>query len=149
MKHKIKLLLFVLATVVVLGCLIFLAFVKESPEVCIKDRCFNVKIADDDAERASGLMFIEKLDDNAGMIFIFETSGNYSFWMKNTFIPLDIIWIDENKTIVYISKNNLPCNEICELIVPEKETMYVLEIKAGLAEKYGFKTGDAVWFHLV
>jgi uncharacterized membrane protein (UPF0127 family) len=94
-------------------------------------------------------MFVDALKENSGLIFVFGDQGNYSFWMKNMLIPLDIIWINENQELVYVSKNNAPCNDGCISITPPKEAKYVLEINAGLADKYGFEAGDKVWLHLV
>ncbi len=91
-------------------------------------------------------MFREKLDLDKGMLFIFEEEGEYSFWMKNTLIPLDIIWINKAKEVVFISGNTQPCQEeySCSSINPGKNAKYVLEINAGIAEKIGLKVGDKI-----
>src|SRR3989344_4541488 len=68
----------------------------------------NVEIADDNEERMKGLMFRERLDENAGMLFVFEDEQYQAFWMKNTLIPLDIIFIGKNLEIVDI-ENAVPC----------------------------------------
>ena len=82
-------------------------------------------------------MFVSEMPEDEGMLFIFEESGVYSFWMKNTLIPLDIIWLDEDKNIVFVKHNALPCKtEVCPSINPNASARYVLEINAGLAEKY-------------
>ena len=81
-------------------------------------------------------MFVKEMPENEGMLFIFEKSGIYPFWMKNTLIPLDIIWLDENQNIVFIKKNALPCKEDpCPSINPNKTARYVLEINSGLVDK--------------
>ena len=117
--------------------------------VCFKNKCFNVEIVDDNIERQRGLMFRESLDNDTGMLFIFEKSGVYPFWMKNTLIPLDIIWIDEKKEVVYISKNTLICkNDPCSSYNPNTLALYVLEINAGKAEEIGLKVGDKLEFNL-
>ena len=59
----------------------------------------------------NGLMFRENMDSDRGMLFIFEKEGEYPFWMKNTLIPLDIIWINKDKEVVFISENAQPCEE--------------------------------------
>jgi len=66
--------------------------------------------------------------------------------MKNTLIPLDLIWINSKKEIVYIKNNALPCNETCQPIVPNGKAKYVLEINTGIADKIGLKTGEKVDF---
>lgn len=90
-------------------------------------------------------MFRDKLDQNKGMLFVFDNSANYPFWMKNTKIPLDIIWINANKEIVYISEFTQPCKTFfCPKINPNKNAKYVLEINAGLSQKFDIKVGDNV-----
>ena len=95
-----------------------------------------------------GLMFREKMDADKGMLFIFEKEGEYPFWMKNTLIPLDIIWINEDKEVVFISENAQPCNEeySCSSINPGNNAKYVLEINGGISEKIGLKIGDKANF---
>ena len=113
--------------------------------VCIKDNCFRAELATTPAERARGLMFREHLDEDKGMLFIFENDGKPSFWMKNTLIPLDIIWIDENKEVVFISKNAQPCKaDFCPTITPSKNAKYVLELNANTTDKIGMSVGDNV-----
>jgi len=86
----------------------------------------------------------KNLAEDAGMLFIFDKEGFYPFWMKDTLIPLDIIWIDENNKIVYIAGNAQPCVQNCKNYDPPKEAKYVLEINGGLADKLNIKIGDTV-----
>lgn len=99
-------------------------------------------------ERSRGLMYREGLDSDKGMLFIFEKEGEYPFWMKNTLISLDIIWINENKEVVFISENAQPCSEeySCPSISPGKNAKYVLEINGGTSERIGLKIGDKANF---
>ena len=114
----------------------FLFFYLNTPdekitEVCIKDRCFNVEIADSHTERTKGLMFREELAEESGMLFIFDRSDIHSFWMKNTYISLDIIWIDDNHEVVWIAENVLPCSsDPCPVIEPQVSSNFVLELNA-------------------
>ena len=90
----------------------------------------------------------ESLNQNAGMLFIFQEEGVYPFWMKNTLIPLDIIWINKDKKIIHIEKNVQPCKAgPCPSYSPEKQALYVLEINTGLSERYSFKEGNEVTPH--
>lgn len=118
----------------------------ESPEtgyVCINNRCFTVEIAATQSERQYGLMNRKSLDSDRGMLFIFENEGNHNFWMKNTFIPLDIIWINSSQNIVYIHRNAQPCSSYyCQPIDPGQNASYVLEINGGLSDKYNISIGD-------
>lgn len=116
-----------------------------APKICVKNKCFEVEIAQTQKEKEAGLMNRKHLDPDKGMLFLFENDGVYNFWMKNTLIPLDIIWIDKNKKVVFIKENAMPCNlEDCETFHPTQKARYVLEINGGLAEKYGLKVGDEV-----
>lgn len=117
-------------------------------QVCFGKHCFFVELARTSAEREKGLMFAAQLDKNSGMLFIFDKEDIHPFWMKNTLIPLDIIWIKENPSassgqVVFISKNTQPCKSlICPAINPGSKAKYVLEINAGMVEEIGLKIGD-------
>ena len=130
----------------------FLFFYLNTPdekitEVCIKDRCFNVEIADSHTERTKGLMFREELAQESGMLFIFDRSDIHPFWMKNTYISLDMIWIDDNHEVVWIAENILPCSiDPCPVIEPQASSHFVLELNAGKAKKLNLTLGDEVEF---
>lgn len=133
-----KLIILAFFSMLLLGC------TTQNQKIKINNADFNIEVADNPAERAKGLMFRKELKEDSGMLFIFSDSKKYSFWMKNTFIPLDIIWIDESLKVVYVFENAQPCREICNSINPDKDAKYVLEINAGLAKEYNFKVGDRV-----
>ena len=117
------------------------------PSVCHNENCFTVELAKTSAEQAKGLMYRTKMAENAGMLFIFNDIDIHPFWMKNTFIPLDMVWIDENHKIADIFENANPCGkDNCLPIIPIKKAKYVLEINTGLSEKYNFKVGDQLIF---
>jgi len=121
--------------------------INKENKVCFRQDCFFVEMATTPEEWSRGLMNRENLDENRGMLFIFDQEGIYSFWMKNTLIPLDIIWLNQNKEVVFIEKNAQPCKkEICESINPGQKAKYVLEINKGLVDKMGLKTGDYLIF---
>ena len=117
-------------------------------KVCIDNSCFNVEVVDTPETRRIGLMYRESLDENAGMLFIFEEAKNYPFWMKNTLIPLDIIWINYGMKIVAITDNTQPCPEDgdCNPINPRETALYVLEVNSGKASELGIALGDIVRF---
>jgi uncharacterized membrane protein (UPF0127 family) len=115
----------------------------ESGQVCIKNSCFSVEIAATQSQRQYGLMDREHLDPDRGMLFVFENEGNHRFWMKNTLIPLDIIWVNSSQDIVHIERNAQPCTSgYCPSFDPGKNASYVLEINGGLSEKYSINVGD-------
>ncbi len=110
------------------------------PSVCFDETCFDVEIADDVEERTKGLMFREDLDKDEGMLFVFEQTGVYPFWMKNTPLSLDIIWMDSEFSVVYVANRTTPFST--NNIDPGAEAKYVLEINAGLSDEYEIKTGS-------
>ncbi|MEK6910687.1 MAG: DUF192 domain-containing protein [Nanoarchaeota archaeon] len=116
-------------------------------QVCLKETCFQVEIANTPILRQQGLMYREQLDSNKGMLFIFDEEGIHPFWMKNTLIPLDIIWLDENKEVVYIENNAQPCKEeTCNSYNPNAKARYVLEINAGLSDEFNITLGNKLDF---
>jgi len=122
---------------------------SDLPRVCFNETCFNVEIVDTEAERALGLMNRERMNYDEGMLFIFEESGNYPFWMKNTLIPLDMIWINEKKEVVYIKRNALPCKEDpCEIIDPNSNALYVLEVNSGISAQNNIAIGSIAKFDI-
>lgn len=119
---------------------------KLPAKVCFGDNCFQVEVARNEQARRKGLMYREKLDLNEGMLFILDNEANHPFWMKNTKIPLDIIWINKDKKVVAVMGAD-PCNiEDCPKYDPKVDSIYVLEINAGLADKHSIKVGDEVSF---
>jgi len=120
---------------------------QQISQVCLKDTCFDVELAITIEEMARGLMSREKLEENKGMLFIYEKEQIHGFWMKDTLIPLDIIWLNKNKEVVFIKKNAEPCgNLICIPTIPPQKAQYVLEINAGLADKINLNIGEQLIF---
>jgi len=104
-----------------------------------------VEIAADDPTREQGLMFRDRMAADRGMIFVFPASGDYPFWMKNTLIPLDMVWIDEGKRVVHVSSNVPPCKaDPCPSYPPNAVARYVLETNAGVAAQHHLKNGDVL-----
>ena len=120
---------------------------KHNPEdikgVKIAGQNIKVDLALTPANQARGLSVRESLRANEGMLFIFPQSGNYSFWMKDMNFPIDIIWLDEYKRIIYIKKDARP-ELFPESYGPESESRYVLEVMSGFTEKNNLKMGDRV-----
>ena len=141
------------AKFLVIFLLIFLAScAQNSDQVLInngkEDIIINVQIADDNDERMKGLMFIEKLDENGGMLFIFEKEDYQAFWMKNTLIPLDMIFINDELQIVDI-KNAIPCKQDpCNVYTSNQPARYVLEINEGFAAKNSIDKDDKITLKL-
>ena len=105
------------------------------------ERSFTVEIADDAEERERGLMFREDMDASHGMLFVFEEQREVGFWMKNTPMPLDLIFIAQDGTIKAV-KRGQPFSEAT--ISPGVPVRFVLELKAGTAAANGIADGDKV-----
>jgi poly-gamma-glutamate synthesis protein (capsule biosynthesis protein) len=120
--------------------------IEKEKSVCFAENCFFVEIADTPEKQTEGLMYRDSLAKDRGMLFVFDKEAIYSFWMKNTLIPLDIIWLNGNKEVVFIKNNAQPCQDECPAIKPDAEAKYVLEINSGLANKINLKIGDKLIF---
>lgn len=103
---------------------------------------FEVEIAATDQQRSMGLMFREEMAEDHGMLFLFATEGQRYFWMKNTPLPLDIIYIAANGRIVSIAADTKPFS--LDTVPSDGPAQYVLEVNAGLSAKLGIKPGDQV-----
>ena len=106
-----------------------------------------MEIADTNEERRVGLMNRESLEDNNGMLFIFDREGVLTFWMKNTLIPLDMIFVSEDKAIKHIERDVPPCLEDpCPLYSSKYPVKYVIEVNGGFTEAKGIEIGDTIDF---
>lgn len=132
---------------------ILIAFVLQIPvenesQACFEDGyCVDVEIRNTPEGRELGLMFKDALAEDEGMLFIFEDSVKYAFWMKNMKMPIDIIFISSDKRIVSISQDAVPCDkpsDECELYYPDGEYMYVVETKANFTQRHGLLAGQVV-----
>lgn len=106
----------------------------------------DIEVVDEEWSISRGLMYRPSMKENRGMLFIFPDSQPRSFWMKNTIISLDIIFIDSQKNIVTIQKYTTPYSE--DSVPSYKDARYVLEVNAGFCDKYNIKEGDRVNFEL-
>ena len=123
-------------------------FVKEGEVTFLsggkKIKKIDVEIAENEAEHAKGLMYRSYMPDSAGMLFIFQTVQPQSFWMKNTPISLDIIYVGPDKKIVSIQKNARPYSE--ENLPSYGDVQYVVEVNGGYTDLHGIKVGDSIQF---
>ena len=104
----------------------------------------RVEIADDDPERQRGLMFREQLAPDAGMLFLFETPQHLTFWMRNTYLPLDMIFIESSLTVLGVVENAEPRTETTRSVPGVSQ--YVLEVNAGFSREHGLTPGTVVRF---
>lgn len=96
--------------------------------------------------QSKGLAIRDSLNENEGMLFIFETPQKYSFWMKDMKFPIDIIWINQDGKIVHIEKNLPPCVFLlpCPSYAPNDDSLYVLEVVSNFTNKFDINVGDSV-----
>ncbi len=116
----------------------------KKPQMCYQEQCFQLEIADTPEKRELWLMFRESLSENQGMLFVFDKPDFWSFWMRNTLIPLDIIWLnEENQVVDFISAP--PCKEAqCPSYFPKAEAIQGIELNSGIVAKLGLQIGEKV-----
>lgn len=106
----------------------------------------DVEVAINPAERQQGLMYRSKMEEDKGMIFIFERDDMQAFWMKNTIIPLDIMFIDSKGVINTIHKNTVPFSE--RSLPSKTKSQFVVEVNGGYCDRHGIKEGDLIEYKL-
>lgn len=152
-----KFFLLLIGSIVFLGVLITVSFRMLDPDsslflpttntkAIINGQEFTVSVANTEEERQIGLSKTPSLDENEGMLFIFDNPGNYGFWMKDMKFAIDIIFIREGKIVTIYPDVQPPASpeELPPVYNPEETADKVLEIKGGLSQKYGFQKGDKV-----
>ena len=151
-KHK-----FHFVVIFIIAILIILIFIKLNynnnqigniSQVCINENCFIVELAITNEEKQIGVMNRPRLDKDKGMLFIYDNPTIASFWMKNTLIPLDIIWINKDFKIVYIANANPCIKDPCTIYTPDEDANYILEINSNLTKELNIKEGDEVSINL-
>ena len=133
-------LLLVTAILLAPGC------AAQEPRVELKGETFTVDLALTREEQARGLMFVEEMPTDRGMLFIFPREGMRAFWMKNTRIPLDILYFDSELALVSVVENARPCapSGRCPSHPSAGPAQYVLELNAGMAQQLGVQRGDVL-----
>ena len=107
---------------------------------------FTVEIADTEELRQRGLMFRQRMPENRGMLFDFGQSRPVGMWMKNTYIPLDMLFIRADGTIAYIAENTVP--KSLDVVGVNEPVLAVLELAGGSAKRKGIRTGDTVYHRI-
>jgi len=116
-----------------------LTFISSENEFIVT---VDIEIADDNSKRMSGLMFRDSMSERQGMLFIFPYEELQSFWMKNTVLSLDMIFVNSVNRIVKIHKNTTPFSE--QSYPSNAPALYVVEVVAGFTDKFGIKEGDKI-----
>lgn len=114
-------------------------------ESCIRvgKICYDLEKADTNESRIRGLSGRESLADNAGMLFVFESEGEQCMWMKDTLIPLDMIWLDSSKRVIKIEENVTP-DTFPTAFCPDTPARYVIELFQGDVQKNRVQIGDTI-----
>ncbi len=136
------------ATIAMLLPLLGCASGGGQPWVELRGQRFSVEIADDHAERQRGLMFRDALPEGTGMLFLHDEQQPLGYWMKNTKIPLDILYFDSERRLVSASQGVPPCSlgDRCPPYPSSGPALYVLELNSGQAAKLGVEKGDELVF---
>lgn len=143
-------------TVILLGgfAIILLAMVvsfiasnfRQTVPLTLGSGSYSLWLADDQVERENGLSGVEDLGVNGGMLFDFKEEQHWGIWMKDMKIPLDIIWLDRGKKVVFIKQNVSPDLGTSEVMHPKVPARYVIELQAGSVKQAGIKVGDIARF---
>ncbi len=143
-EKRIFILIFGILVIGILkGCL----FSQPEKQVCFKRGCFKTEVVETPPLLRRGLQFRDSLPQDRGMLFVFPESGPHDFWMKDTLISLDIIWLDDQENIVFIAENLPPCRrDPCPRYGPQGMSRYVLEVNSGLVKTMGLQIGDKARF---
>ena len=142
MNKIIKILIIALVILAVAFLIAYNNFNKKVETICFKEKCFQAEVVSNGQARQRGLMGRESLDQEKGMLFVFDKEDKYSFWMKDTKIPLDLIWMDKNYNIVDIQTLSQCTNDPCPTFAPTANAQFVLEINSGISAKFGIEIGD-------
>ncbi|HET9835608.1 MAG TPA: DUF192 domain-containing protein [Rhodanobacteraceae bacterium] len=120
---------------------------SNAPAVVLHGHRISVEIAADDASRAHGLMDRTSMPADHGMLFVFPNSAVQTFWMKDTLIPLDMLFLDAHRKVVTVQANVPPCTSApCPIYPSTQPARYVLELNGGAAAKLGTRVGDIATF---
>jgi uncharacterized membrane protein (UPF0127 family) len=125
------------------GCTNAASTQRPEPVVRLHGHAFSVELATDDTSRQLGLMMRTSLAADRGMLFVFPEVGPQAFWMKNTLIPLDILYFDTKRHLVSMQLDVPPCRaDPCPTYPSNAPALYVLELPAGTARRIGAGIGD-------
>jgi len=118
---------------------------SEIKSVKFKNAEIRVDLALTALEQERGLSGREKLGEKEGLLFVFPVSGKYYFWMKDMKFPIDILWLNSEREVIYIKANALP-SSYPDIFAPESDAKYVLEVNAGFAKNNNVLIGDRAEF---
>jgi uncharacterized membrane protein (UPF0127 family) len=145
MLRRVRSVLLIIVCCACVGCSMIPS--QNTKKVCFKGECVSVEVVSSQGDMARGLQHRTHLDEDKGMLFLFNSDQRHRFWMKDTKISLDIVWINSYREVVNMALFVPPCKtDPCPTYQPNEAAKYVLEINAGKVEKMGFKPGDRLQF---
>jgi uncharacterized membrane protein (UPF0127 family) len=137
------------ALALALAVLVCTSCAAQEPYVVLKGQRFSVELAETSEKQALGLMFRDSMAEDHGMLFLFPAESRRSFWMKNTRIPLDILYFDSDLALVSVAADARPCRSArCPSYPSEGAAQYVLELNAGKAAELEVRPGDVLELHI-
>lgn len=116
---------------------------RQTQQLSVAGQNVEVVVADTTTERSIGLSNYVSLEPNTGMLFVFDDSDYYSFWMRDMDFAIDIIWINEDRQVVFVKENAMPA-DFPESYKPDEKALYVLEVPSGFVARHGITLGTAV-----
>jgi len=119
---------------------------QPTTELRLGSGIFSVRTATDSAARQQGLSGVKTLHANDGLLMVFDKAGTWGIWMKDMHVPLDILWLDSSKNVVYIVTDALPELSTSKTFTPKSPSLYVLEVPAGTVKNSAIKIGDTATF---
>lgn len=134
----------------VLGVAVFFILSKMTPAVAlyIGSGVFDSTVAYTQVEREKGLSGVESLAPNQAMIFTYPTDDDWKIWMKDMEIPIDIVWLDKDKKVIYIVKNAQPEEGTSNIYTPKSDARYVIELPAGSVDKHAVQLSQVAVFDI-
>ncbi|HEY8992346.1 MAG TPA: DUF192 domain-containing protein [Candidatus Microsaccharimonas sp.] len=121
---------------------------QPTTEVRIGSGVFNTGLATTDSVRKKGLSGVENLDASGGLLMVFQADSAWGIWMKDMKIPIDIIWLNNEKKVIYIVTDASPDLGTSKIFTPNDPARYVLEVQAGSVKRSAIKIGDTASFTL-
>ena len=121
---------------------------QPTTEVRIGSGVFHVRLATTETDRQVGLSGVEKLAVNGGLLMVFDADDKWGIWMKDMKIPIDIIWLNGDKKVIYMVTDASPDTSTSKVFTPKSPARYVLEVPAGMVKKSGIKINDTAVFTL-
>jgi hypothetical protein len=108
---------------------------QKTIDLSLGNGSFKAAIASNDTARAKGLSGVSELSDDQALLMVFPTSSKWGIWMKDMSIPIDIVWLDGSKKVIYIVKNAQPAEPTLRTFVPKADAVYVVELPAGTVDR--------------